>query len=59
MCEMFGARPALLAHNYRSASADHRHEWRYTKCSITLHYITLHYITLHYIIIISLYSRFI
>ena len=26
-----------------SASADHRHEWRYTKCSITLHYITLQY----------------
>ena len=25
-----------------SASADHRHEWRYTKCFITLHYITLH-----------------
>ena len=23
-----------------SASVDHRHEWRYTKCSITLHYIT-------------------
>ena len=27
-----------------SASADHRHEWRYTKCSITLHYITLQYL---------------
>ena len=32
-----------------SASADLRHEWRYIKCTFTLHYITLHYITLHYI----------
>ena len=27
-----------------SASADLRHEWRYIKCTFTLHYITLHYI---------------
>ena len=35
------------------ASADSRHEWRFTKWIVTFHYITLHYIdsysTLHYI----------
>ena len=29
-------------HCLTSASADPRHEWRFTKCLITLHYITLH-----------------